>query len=140
MRSVMNMEDNGRMPFDVDSALLSELGERLVGSVHVAILELIKNAYDADATEVRISADRVPDGILTVVEDNGSGMTFDQVKKYWMKIATTNKVKQNISEKYGRPKSGAKGIGRFSCRRLGTWLTLQTTAEWANGKLQTTKK
>lgn len=128
----------GKMPFDVDSALLSELGERLVGSVHVAILELIKNAYDADATEVWISADRVPDGIVTVVEDNGSGMTFDQVQKYWMKIATTNKVKQSISEKYGRPKSGAKGIGRFSCRRLGTWLTLQTTAECASGKFQTT--
>lgn len=128
----------GKMPFDVDSALLSELGERLVGSVHVAILELIKNAYDADATEVRISADRISDGILTVVEDNGSGMTFEQVKKYWMRIATTNKVEHSISEKYGRPKSGAKGIGRFSCRRLGARLALQTTAEYSPGKFQTT--
>ena len=75
----------GTMTFDVDSALLSELGERLVGSVHVAILELIKNAYDADATEVTISAERVSTGIVTMIEDDGVGMTFEQVKNYWMK-------------------------------------------------------
>lgn len=128
-----------KMNFEVDSALLSELGERLVGSVQVALMELVKNSYDADATEVRISIDSTADGVETIVEDNGQGMTLEQVRKYWMRIATTNKVKDNISTKYGRPKSGAKGIGRFSCRRLGSELFLATTAKLEDGKYETTQ-
>ena len=128
-----------RVNFEVDSALLSELGERLVGSVQVALMELIKNSYDADATEVTISIDHVDGGVETRIVDNGVGMTFEQVKKYWMRIATTNKVENNTSAIYGRPKSGAKGIGRFSCRRLGSRLRLQTTAKTEDGDFETTE-
>ena len=128
-----------RVNFEVDSALLSELGERLVGSVQVALMELVKNSYDADATEVTISINRVACGVETRIDDNGVGMTFEQVKKYWMRIATTNKVVNYISAIYGRPKSGAKGIGRFSCRRLGGKLRLHTTAETEGGDFETTE-
>lgn len=128
-----------RVNFEVDSALLSELGERLVGSVQVALMELVKNSYDADATEVTISINHVAGGVETRIDDNGVGMTFEQVKKYWMRIATTNKVENNISAIYGRPKSGAKGIGRFSCRRLGSKLRLQTSAKTENGAFETTE-
>ena len=128
-----------RVNFEVDSALLSELGERLVGSVQVALMELIKNSYDADATEVTISINHVVGGVETRIDDNGVGMTFEQVKKYWMRIATTNKVENNTSAIYGRPKSGAKGIGRFSCRRLGNKLRLQTTAKTKDGDFETTE-
>lgn len=128
-----------RVNFEVDSALLSELGERLVGSVQVALMELIKNSYDADATEVTISINHVVGGVETRIDDNGVGMTFEQVKKYWMRIATTNKVENNTSAIYGRPKSGAKGIGRFSCRRLGSKLRLQTSAKTADGAFETTE-
>lgn len=127
-----------QMIFNVDSALLSELGERLVGSVHVALLELVKNAYDADAYSVKLSIDKTPDGVVTCVEDTGIGMTLDEVKKYWMRIATNNKAVNNVSRLYGRIKSGAKGIGRFSCRRLGENLTLTTTAKLSDGVYQTT--
>ncbi len=128
-----------RVNFEVDSALLSELGERLVGSVQVALMELIKNSYDADATEVTILINHVDGGVETWIVDNGVGMTFEQVKKYWMRIATTNKVENNTSAIYGRPKSGAKGIGRFSCRRLGSKLRLQTTAKTEGGAFETTE-
>lgn len=128
-----------KVNFEVDSALLSELGERLVGSVHVALLELIKNSYDADATEVKICIDNISGGVQTIIEDNGSGMTAEQVKQYWMKIATTHKKVDNLSEKFGRMKSGAKGIGRFSCRRLGSRLELRTTAVNDSGKFETTE-
>ena len=128
-----------RVNFEVDSALLSELGERLVGSVQVALMELVKNSYDADATEVTISINHVAGGVETRIDDNGVGMTFEQVKKYWMRIATTNKVENNTSAIYGRPKSGAKGIGRFSCRRLGSKLRLRTTAKTKNGGFETTE-
>ena len=128
-----------RVNFEVDSALLSELGERLVGSVHVALMELIKNSYDADATFVKVSVERQGTGILTRISDNGVGMTFEQVKKYWMRIATTNKVVNNISLRYGRPKSGAKGIGRFSCRRLGACMRIMTTSQIGVKEFETTE-
>ena len=117
------------LKFTVDSALLGELGERLVESVHVALVELVKNAYDADATEVIVKFTEGTDGNLELhITDDGVGMNFSQVKSYWMHIATTNKAKHDVSPLYGRPRTGSKGIGRFSCRRLGRHLKLITVA------------
>ncbi len=125
--------------FSVDSALLSELGEKLVESVHVALVELVKNSYDADATGVTIRFTASPQGAPRIeVSDTGSGMSVDDLQKYWMRIATTNKVDNNRSPIYGRWRTGAKGIGRFCCRRLGTHLELITTARVAKAKLERT--
>ena len=117
--------------FTVDSALLGELGEKLVSTVHVALAELVKNSYDADATEVTVKITESPDGNspTVVVEDNGLGMTLDQVRKFWMKIGTSNKSKAPVSERFGRLYTGSKGVGRFACRRLGSQLHLHTVAE-----------
>jgi signal transduction histidine kinase len=124
----LNKTDSVQFTFSVDSALLGELGEKLVSSVHVALSELVKNAYDADALLVKLSIN--PDGMSTriVIEDDGVGMTLDEVKLYWMRIGTTNKVNLPISRVFGRLKTGAKGVGRFACRRLGLNLKLTTTA------------
>jgi len=138
------------LKFIVDSALLSELGERLVETDHLALAELIKNAYDADATEVTVALmpdeqDKPVKGkprkrkSIIVITDNGCGMTFGDVQNYWMRIATTNKVDDDVSRTYGRPKTGSKGIGRFSCRRLGKKLQLETTGRKNDGKYETTK-
>ena len=128
------------LSFVVDSALLSELGERLVETVHLALAELIKNAYDADATEVTVGvAPGAGETAEILVTDNGCGMTLAEVQKYWMRIATTNKLRDGVSAKYGRPKTGSKGIGRFSCRRLGTKLQLVTTARTRTGKYERTR-
>ena len=127
-----------KLRFSVDSALLSELGEKLVESVHVAMLELVKNAYDADATQVFIRMIPTGDTFEIQVRDNGTGMMRQEVQDYWMRIATTHKLDDHISEFYGRKKSGSKGIGRFSCRRLGAKLELSTTAELDNGEFETT--
>jgi signal transduction histidine kinase len=125
--------------FSVDSALLSELGEKLVETVHVALVELVKNAYDADATLVEINFKREPNGVYSLkIIDNGVGMTLDEIKEYWMTIATTNKAINRYSRTYGRPKTGAKGIGRFCCRRLGTNLKLETIAHTKSGGYQKT--
>lgn len=113
--------------FSVDSALLRELGEKLVETVHVALIELVKNSYDADASEVDIVfANKNGRSEIHIIDD-GKGMNYQAVEKYWMRIATTNKEQSNVSAVYGRPLTGAKGIGRFSCRRLGGHLTLITT-------------
>ena len=117
--------------FSVDSALLNELGEKLVETVQLALIELVKNAYDADAPEVTIRFKPTPNGGGPEIHviDKGSGMSFEKVKTYWMRIATTNKLADDKSPLYGRPRAGSKGIGRFACRRLGTKLELITVAE-----------
>lgn len=116
--------------FAVDSALLSELGEKLVSTVHVALAELVKNAYDADASHVDVRI--IPDGSAAprvVVKDDGRGMSLDEVRSFWMKIGTSNKLSEPVTSRYGRLKTGSKGVGRFACRRLGLSLKLTTSAK-----------
>lgn len=115
--------------FVVDSALLSELGEKLVSTVQVALAELIKNSYDADATVVNVRITPQATGAASVViEDDGCGMLLGEVRAHWMKIGTTNKADAPVSATFGRLKTGSKGVGRFACRRLGTHLKLTTRA------------
>lgn len=129
--------------FTVDSQLVGELGERLVTRNHIALAELVKNAYDADASSITIDfRDRMlresncifPSIALV---DNGHGMPFSDVEAYWMRIATSNKARDPFSPAYGRPKTGDKGIGRFACQRLAKYLILNTVAEVDGGFEQT---
>jgi signal transduction histidine kinase len=115
--------------FTVDNQLLGELGERLVAKNYIALAELIKNAYDADAERVTVTLNTsAPGGGEIVVADVGQGMTAEEVERYWMRVATDNKVREPRSAKYGRYKSGSKGIGRFACRRLAKELELTSVA------------
>ena len=116
--------------FAVDSSLLGELGEKLVSTVHVALAELVKNAYDADAREVQVSISPEKAGAPRVmVKDDGVGMCLEDVQRFWMKIGTSNKLLEPVSSTFGRLKTGSKGIGRFACRRLGLNLRLTTCAK-----------
>ncbi len=125
---------SGKFRFSVDSSLLFQLGEQLVAKPSIALAELVKNAYDADATRVRVTFENVgqPGGII-VVEDNGHGMTFEEMRDSWMRIATTEKRDNPVSRIYCRPLTGAKGIGRFAARRLGNKLTIQSIAAREDG-------
>src|SRR5260370_33746350 len=114
--------DKGTIPFQVQGRLLQELGERLVASPEVALVELIKNAYDADSPSCEVRLERA--GKLLVIEDKGHGMTFDEFADNWMRIATYNKVENRVSRRYKRRLTGAKGIGRFAVRYLGSQLSL----------------
>ena len=123
----MTEQQTMELSFDVDAALLVELGERLVSRRSVALAELIKNAYDADATEVIVSFENVRSSVgEIVVKDNGIGISFDGLRNVWMRIATTDAAVNSKSKKYGRPKTGAKGVGRFACRRLAFCLSLES--------------
>lgn len=127
--------NEGEAFFNVDSRLLFELGEKLVTNRAVALAELVKNAYDADATYVEISMKNIkkPGGAIRIV-DNGLGMTLSTFKRTWMRIATMEKEENPISEKYKRKKAGEKGIGRFACRRLSKKLEIRSIAETDDGK------
>ena len=109
--------------FQADSALLRELGERLVGQPHIALAELIKNAYDADATECSVSIDQ--DEIT--ITDNGHGMTRSEFLNYWMTIGTRNKQDHRESRHFKRNVTGSKGVGRLSAQFLAHKLEIITT-------------
>ena len=135
---------NKKIFFTVDSRLLGELGERLVRRSYIALSELIKNAYDADATKTIvkfINAKGTEEKTSEIhIIDDGHGMTFNEVRDYWMRIATPYKIRHPISPLFGRKKTGEKGIGRFACRRLARKLKLETTAKLPKSdKLQHTE-
>lgn len=113
------MKDSQETYFNIDARILFQLGEQLVTDRAVALAELIKNAYDADASMVKISMREItkPGGNI-LIKDDGEGMNAQAFEEKWMRIATIDKEVNPISKKYGRKKSGEKGIGRFACRRL----------------------
>ncbi|MCY3838052.1 MAG: ATP-binding protein [Gammaproteobacteria bacterium] len=109
--------------FTVDAALLRELGERLIGRAHIALAELVKNSFDADAHTCRIDLedDRI------VVSDDGHGISPDEFLKYWMRIGTTHKVDSRQSRHLGRPMTGSKGLGRLSVQFLADEMELESS-------------
>ena len=111
--------------FKVDAALLRELGERLVGKPHIALAELVKNSFDADATHVaiRMAENRIE------VEDNGHGMTREEFDGMWMRIGSTHKSRQQVSRKFQRPLTGSKGVGRLAAQFLAQNMRIETTSE-----------
>lgn len=108
--------------FTVDARLLRELGERLVGRPHIALAELIKNSYDADARHVELTFDS--DRILIV--DDGHGMTEEAFVERWMRIGTTAKSSQRHSPALRRPLTGSKGVGRLAVQLLAERLDLNS--------------
>jgi signal transduction histidine kinase len=118
--------DSGSIAFQTEGRLLQELGERLVASPQIALVELVKNSYDADAKTCTVSlANR--NRSLTVADD-GIGMNYDQFANRWMRIATSGKVLERVSPAYKRRLTGQKGIGRFAVRFLGKTLELSSIA------------
>jgi len=109
--------------FTVASALLRELGERLVGQAHIALAELIKNSFDADATVVELTVDEEE----IVVSDNGHGMTREAFTDFWMRIGSPHKEEQEVSPN-GRPLTGSKGVGRLAAQFLAHDLRIETCA------------
>lgn len=122
-------EGGRRVKFTVASSLLSELGERLVGAPHIALAELVKNAYDADATEtiIRIQHDRIE------VIDNGHGMNFTEFNDFWMRVGTTHKFEKRTSPELKRPMTGSKGVGRLAVQFLASRIEIHTAAKIGDG-------
>jgi signal transduction histidine kinase len=109
--------------------IIRTIGDRLISGPEAAVIELIKNSHDADASFVRVTF-FPPLGQgegLIIVEDDGHGMTFEDIEHKWMEPATTEKRDRNESPG-GRRLLGSKGIGRFAASRLGRFLELISSA------------
>ncbi len=109
--------------FTVDTHLFRELGELLVGRNSTVLVELIKNAYDADATMVIIDGRSLDDpkrGTITI-SDDGAGMSPQQFREGLLRIASRLKDGgQRRSARFKRRYTGAKGIGRLAAHKLRT--------------------
>jgi len=122
--------DPDNVRFSADSGLISRLGRELVARQETAVSELVKNAYDADARQallVFVRAEKT--GGELVITDDGLGMTREQLINGFMRLASTEKIQEPISPRFGRIRAGRKGIGRFAAQRLGAQLELTTQSE-----------
>lgn len=172
-------KDSPAVNFTVDARLIEQLGEQLVTSDLMALGELVKNAYDADASYVDICYEELsPENAATLasawipkkpiestapgnpqsrdsmvsvqrrappsddpavgyisIEDDGNGMDLPQLIRGWMHIGTSEKVRSPESPRYGRARSGRKGVGRFAAHRLGSLLRLTTTVRGSTDRL-----
>jgi hypothetical protein len=115
----------------VDARLIYQLGEALIDSNKVALMELIKNSSDADATICKINIDTIFENEKgkgrILIEDNGNGMNEYIIENSFLKIASSFKNNyQKISPKFKRIAQGNKGIGRLSLNKLGTFVRVTT--------------
>lgn len=107
------------------------IGRDLIQDYYAAVVELVKNAYDADSPDVAIEFKASPDksGYSIIITDHGHGMSRDTVINKWMVPSTDDKLKRGKSPS-GRTMQGRKGVGRYAAAILGTDLLLETvTAE-----------
>src|SRR5665647_297078 len=122
--------------FKISAALKDIIGRDLITDDFVAIFELVKNSYDAYASRVDIYIENLnSERSKIIIKDNGKGMNHDDLINKWLFVAYSAKREGTEDNTFDyrdkisvqRAFAGAKGIGRFSCDRLGRILYLETT-------------
>jgi len=123
------------LPFKPRARILVLLGEQLIRDAGIAVFELVKNSYDADASKVDVTLSNIYDTArgLVVVEDDGSGMTWDQVVNVWLEPGTDYRQQQKLAgmrtPRFHRLPLGEKGVGRFAAHKLGKRISLISRVE-----------
>lgn len=130
------MMENNNLHFKTNVQLKSIIGKDLINDDNIAILELVKNSFDADSKTVFVrylNLKENDDSICEtytektsrlIIQDNGLGMNIDDIQNKWLNIAYSEKKANKMQ--HNRRMAGAKGVGRFSCDRLGEYLNLIT--------------
>lgn len=111
------------MVFDPNT--IEHLGVRMYSRIPTAIAELVANAYDADATKVTVS---LYDGKnkRIIVEDDGIGMTFDEINEYFLRIGRNRRVEGERETRSGRVITGRKGLGKLALFGIGDTIEIST--------------
>src|SRR5205809_3429015 len=123
--------------FKTNTLLKNLIGKDLINDDNIAVVELVKNAYDAHSRSVLIKFESLfpsngaKGSPRLIIRDEGKGMDSDDIKDKWLNIAYSEK--KSLPREHGASYAGNKGIGRFSCDRLGTQLDLLTRKR--SGKL-----
>lgn len=121
----------GKLEFRPRARIIRTIGDQLISGPEAAVIELVKNAYDADASFV--SVEFVPPLVAgsgrIVITDDGHGMTLKDIQDKWMEPATSSKVLSRQSPQKHRRMMGSKGIGRFAAAKLGRKMALNSVSE-----------
>lgn len=120
-----------KQPFRPTARLLQLLGDELIASPRLAVFEMVKNAYDADASEVSIVLDIAADPAASItVTDDGTGMTLDTLQHVWLVPGNSHRQQQRNESRrtpvHHRLPIGEKGIGRFAAHKLGNRIEVVT--------------
>lgn len=133
-------------PFKPYARLMNIIGDQLITDKKVAVIEVVKNSYDADAENVQVRFFNLKNyglGYLPEneqpyieIEDDGDGMTLEIIEKVWLRPATPSKYEKKVRKqnetKKGRIIQGEKGIGRFAIHKLGEKIELFTKSKGHN--------
>lgn len=130
--------------FKISAALKDLIGKELITDEFVAVFELVKNSFDANASKVEVIFENnyESDTARIIIKDNGNGMNYDDLKNKWLFVAYSAKRLGKEHEDYRdkiktqRIFAGAKGVGRFSCDRLGRFLNLITIKDEPKPKIE----
>jgi hypothetical protein len=126
-KEASKLDASNSLHFDVSTGLKRVLGRELITDDEVAIFELVKNSFDANASTVRVffSSESI------IIADNGAGMDYDDLVNKWLFVAYSAKRQPANQDFRDRAAdrghfAGSKGVGRFSSDRLGRSIILQT--------------
>lgn len=130
--------------FKISAALKDLIGKELITDEFVAVFELVKNSFDANASKVEVifENNNEPDNARIIIKDNGKGMNYEDLKNKWLFVAYSAKRLGKENEDYRdkiktqRVFAGAKGVGRFSCDRLGRFLNMITVKDEPSPKIE----
>ena len=118
-------------PIRARSHLLQLLGEELIGDDRLAIFELVKNGYDADATTIKVDVNvNAGPSQSIIVQDSGTGMTLEDITGKWLELATDSRRRDRSvrTKRFHRLALGEKGVGRIASFKLGRFVALTTRA------------
>ncbi|MET4730670.1 signal transduction histidine kinase [Lysobacter enzymogenes] len=136
-----NNEQGDKIPLRPYARLLTMLGDQLIRNERVALVELIKNAYDADASWVKVTFENFDEDFAStaaskiIIEDDGVGMSESIIRDHWANPATPVKLLSKAAvgrSPGGRIVQGEKGIGRFALLKLGRNIQITTRTDKAD--------
>lgn len=133
-----NVDRESLLRFKPRARLLLQLGDQLIKNESIALVELVKNSYDADANKVTIYMEGIdnPEEGVIIIEDDGFGMSAEIVENVWLEPGSDFKeqqiLKNKTSPKFNRLPIGEKGIGRFGVHKLGNIIEMTTKAKDSN--------
>jgi hypothetical protein len=123
------MSEEVFLSFKTKGSIIPRLGSEQLKDEITAVMELVKNAYDADAKFVKIEFLDDGEEKEIKIQDDGSGMTLGDLENNWASLGTENKLREPRSPVFKRRRLGQKGVGRFATEKLGKTLILKTRTE-----------
>ena len=127
----MIQDKSTQVHFKVSPRVIFQLGESLISDEIQALVEIIKNSYDADASFVKIEIDSSENNEI-IITDNGKGMNYEELISSWLHIANSSKRTQRLENRLtekNRMPLGDKGLGRLGLQIIGSDLYIETKAE-----------